>query len=283
MPYPIISHIFWNPKTELFHFPNIGLSLYWYGLLWAIGLILSRQVGLYIFLRDKRYTEDLPRLFFYIVVPAVLGARLGHFLFYDIDIFLTDPLEIITPPFSGMASHGGVAGIIIGVLAFCRIHHWNYLWVIDRLAIVALIPGVTIRLGNLINSEIIGKPADLPWSFIFARVDLVPRHPAQLYEAICYLILFFVFFWLWKNHSQKFGNGFFLGGILTSLWIARLAIEFVKENQVPFEKQLPLNMGQLLSVPFILLGLALIYYSFRKGPDPYHSIISNQVPANYLS
>ncbi|WP_137404565.1 prolipoprotein diacylglyceryl transferase [Echinicola rosea] len=283
MPFHVHAHIFWNPDTILFHLPNIGVSLYWYGFLWALGLILSRQIGKFIFLRDKRYMESLPTLFFYIVIPAVLGARLGHFLFYDPAIFLSSPLKIITPPFSGMASHGGVAGIIIGVLAFCRIHRWNYLWVMDRLAIVALIPGVTIRLGNLVNSEIIGKPADLPWSFIFAQVDFIPRHPAQLYEAIAYSTLFFVFFWLWKTQSKKLGNGFFLGGILATLWSVRFAIEFVKENQVPFEEQLPLNMGQLLSIPFALLGLWLIHYSFRKGPDPYHSLIPSRAPANYLS
>ena len=267
-----VFHIFWNPNPELFQITSLNISLHWYGVMWALGLFLSREVGLYIFTKDRRYMEHLPTLFFYIVIPGILGARIGHFLFYSPEILFTNPLALFTPPFAGMASHGGVAGILLGVWIFCRKHHWNYLWIIDRLSIVALLPGVTIRVGNLINSEMIGIPVDLPWSFIFVKVDYVPRHPAQLYEAVAYLLLFLIFFYVWKRYSTLLGNGFFIGAILITMWTCRFFIEFVKMDQVNMERDYPINLGQVLSIPFIITGLIILYFSFKKGPDPYYFI-----------
>jgi prolipoprotein diacylglyceryltransferase len=153
---------------------------------------------------------------------------------------------------------------LIGVYIFARRRKYSYLWIIDRLAIVAPIPGATIRLGNLMNSEIIGLPTDVPWAFIFRRVDSIPRHPTQLYEAVFCMLLFALLFFVWKRYSCKTGNGFILGLLLVVLWSFRFISEMFKENQVSFENDLPLNMGQLLSIFFIMLGVLLIIVSLGK-------------------
>jgi phosphatidylglycerol:prolipoprotein diacylglycerol transferase len=199
----------------------------------------------------------------YILISTVLGARLGHFLFYEPSRFLTDPLDILMPPYSGLASHGAAIGILIGLWLFCRKLKYNYLWMVDRLVIVVCITGACIRLGNLINSEMIGLPTDLPWGFIFTRIDNVPRHPAQLYEALYCIALFFVLFYLWKNRAARLGNGFIFGLFLIVLWTLRFIDEFFKVNQVAFEDDQRLNMGQVLSIPFILVGIFLLFWSSK--------------------
>lgn len=258
-----LNYILWDVSPEIVRIPGVG-AIRWYGAMWALGLILSRQVGLYIFHRENRYTEHLHILFLYIVIPAVVGARLGHFLFYDPVMFIERPLDVLLPPYEGLASHGGALGILIGVYVFARRKKYNYLWIMDRLAIVACIPGATIRLGNLINSEIIGLPTNVPWAFIFTRVDQQPRHPAQLYEAIFCLLLFALLFYVWKKYSVKTGNGFILGLLMVILWSFRFVAEMFKENQASFENALPLNMGQLLSTLFIALGVILIMVSLWR-------------------
>jgi prolipoprotein diacylglyceryl transferase len=226
--------------------------------MWALGLIISRQVGLYIFLKEGRYTVNLPNLFLMIVVPAIVGARLGHFLFYDLHALISDPLVMVKPPFHGLSSHGGVFGILIGVYIWCRRNHAEYLFVIDRLALVAISAGACIRFGNLMNSEIVGVPTDKPWAFIFARVDQLPRHPAQLYESVFYTVFFLFMLYVWHTHAHHLRSGVLLGMILAILWTFRFVVESVKENQSAFERDLSLNMGQILSVPYIIIGVALI-------------------------
>jgi prolipoprotein diacylglyceryl transferase len=264
----IITYIIWDVSPEIVRIADV-VSIRWYGVMWALGLILSRQVGIYIFHREDKCTEHLHELFFYIVIPAIIGARLGHFVFYDPVVLIQNPLEVILPPYEGLASHGGALGILIGVYIFARRKKYNYLWVIDRLAIVAPIPGATIRFGNLMNSEIVGLPTDVPWAFIFRRLDNVPRHPAQLYEAVFCLLLFGLLFWVWRKYSHKTGDGFILGLLMVVLWSFRFISEMFKENQVSFENDLPLNMGQFLSIFFIALGVVLIILSLRKlQPSP---------------
>jgi phosphatidylglycerol---prolipoprotein diacylglyceryl transferase len=200
----------------------------------------------------------------YILISTVLGARLGHFLFYEPSRFLTDPLDILMPPYSGLASHGAAIGILIGLWLFCRKLKYNYLWMVDRLVIVVCITGACIRLGNLINSEMIGLPTDVPWAFIFTRFDNIPRHPAQLYEALYCIALFFVLFYLWKTRAARLGNGFIFGLFLIVLWTLRFIDEFFKVNQVEFEDHQLLNMGQVLSIPFILVGIFLLFWSSKQ-------------------
>lgn len=254
--------IYWNVSPVLFHVPGTSVLLTWYGVMWALGLVLSRQVGLYMFLREDRYTANLPNLFLMIVLPAMVGARLGHFLFYDVQALLQDPLVVVKPPFHGLSSHGGVFGILVGVYIWCRRNHAEYLFVIERLALVAISAGACIRFGNLMNSEIVGVPADVPWAFVFVRVDQLPRHPAQLYECIFYTAFFLFMLYVWHRHAHRLRSGTLLGMILTVLWIFRFGVESLKENQSTFENDLPLNMGQLLSIPYIIVGVALLL--FRK-------------------
>lgn len=254
----IDGFIYWNVSPVMFHIPGTSVSLTWYGSMWALGLVISRQVGLYIFLKENRYTVNLPNLFLMIVVPAIVGARLGHFLFYDLHVLLRDPLVLVKPPFHGLSSHGGVFGILVGVYIWCRRNHAEYLFVIDRLALVAISAGACIRLGNLMNSEIVGIPTHVPWAFIFPRVDQVPRHPAQLYECVFYTLFFLFMLYVWYRYAHPLPSGVLLGIILTVLWIFRFVVESLKENQSAFENELSLNMGQILSIPYIIIGVALI-------------------------
>ena len=260
--------IYWNVSPIMFRIPGTSVLLTWYGAMWALGLIISRQVGLYIFLKEDRYTVNLPTLFLMIVIPAIVGARLGHFLFYDLHTLIRDPLAVVKPPFHGLSSHGGVFGILVGVYIWCRRNHAEYLFVIDRLALVAISAGACIRFGNLMNSEIVGVPTDVPWAFIFARVDPIPRHPAQLYECIFYAVFFLFMLYVWYIHAHRVHSGVMLGMILTVLWTFRFVVESLKENQSTFEDNLSLNMGQILSIPYIIVGVALILVrKSRSGID----------------
>ena len=267
MMHTLLSYIVWAVDPELFKLPWVDWPIRWYGLMWAVGLILSQQVMYYIFKHEEKPSQHVDSLTVYIIVAALLGARFGHFLFYDPGVFLSDPLSIILPPYAGLASHGGAIGILIGLWFFCRKLKYNYLWMVDRLVIVVCITGAFIRFGNLMNSEILGKPTDVPWAFIFTHVDDMPRHPAQLYEAIYCLLLFALLFYIWKVKRHLVNNGFIFGVFLVVLWSLRFIDEFFKINQEAFEDNLALNMGQILSIPFVIVGLVLLIRAIKKQPS----------------
>ncbi|MDQ6762180.1 MAG: prolipoprotein diacylglyceryl transferase, partial [Bacteroidota bacterium] len=166
--------------------------------------------------------------------------------------------------YEGLASHGGAIGILIAVALYCRKYKQSFLWVIDRLVIVVALAGFCIRVGNFFNSEIIGKPTNLAWGIIFERVDLIPRHPAQLYEAFSYLFIFGLLWFIYKKKGLLLPKGFLFGLFLVLVFVARFIIEFAKENQEPFEATLPLNLGQILSIPFMLVGLYFIFTREKK-------------------
>lgn len=263
----LISFITWNLDPDILKIPGTDWPVRWYGLMWAVGLIISQQVMYYIFKDEDKPVKDVDTLTLYILIATLLGARLGHFLFYDPSVFITDPLEIILPPYSGLASHGAAAGILIGLYFFCRKMNYNYLWMVDRLVIVVCITGGFIRLGNFLNSEILGKPTDVPWAVIFEQVDNIPRHPAQLYEAIYCFMLFALLFYIWKQKRNTVGNGFIFGVFLVVLWSLRFVDEFFKEVQEPFEQDLSLNMGQILSIPLVLAGIIILIRTRRKRSE----------------
>jgi prolipoprotein diacylglyceryl transferase len=181
-------------------------------------------------------------------------------------------LDILKVYEGGLASHGGAIGIITGMLLYSRKTKENWLWIFDRLVIVVPLAGAFIRLGNLMNSEIIGKPTNVPWAFVFTNVDNIPRHPAQLYEALFCIFLVFILYWLWKNKRDQFGPGFMFGFFCLVLWGERFLDEFLKENQEAFEQGLALNMGQILSIPFMLVGIFMMWRSrklfLKDGPYP---------------
>lgn len=267
MPHPL--SILWNPSDTALSFGPF--TIHWYSLCWLIGLALAYLIVQRLY-REQKVKEGLfDPLFVYCFIGILVGARLGHCLFYQPDIFLSSwhhfveifiPIEFLSDGswhftgYRGLASHGGTLGLMIALWTYVRKTGMNLWQVLDNIAIATPVTACFIRLGNLMNSEIIGKVTDVPWAFVFERVDAMPRHPGQLYEAIAYAILFFIGWRLYRRMPQRVGTGYFFGLCLAYIFTARFFIEFTKEVQEAFEASLPLDMGQLLSLPFIVLGAA---------------------------
>ena len=266
----ILFYIIWQPDPRVFPFLEIPR---WYGVLFATGLFLGFQVMLYIYKKEERPAKEVDTLAAYLILAILIGARLGHILFYEPGYYLQHPIEILPVQFdpefhfvglAGLASHGGVIGVLLALFLYSKKKNVSYLWILDRIAIVGALAGCFIRLGNLMNSEIIGIPATIPWAFVFSHVDEVPRHPAQLYEAIYCLLLFFFLFYLWETKRQTLPEGFLTGLFLIILFSLRFADEFFKIDQVAFENNLPINMGQILSIPFIIIGVLLLVKTWPR-------------------
>lgn len=266
--------IVWDVNPEAFRIPFIDWPVRWYGIFFVIGLLVSQYILFYIFEKDGKTRQNVEDLTIYVVLGTIIGARLGHVFFYDFSYYMSHPLEIVQIWKGGLASHGGAIGIIIATYLYCRKYKFKFLWVFDRLVIVACFTGACIRFGNLMNSEIIGKITDLPWGVKFVQayppeLALDFRHPAQVYEALYFLVLMVLLFYLWKNKRQKLNDGFLFGLFLVILFTLRFLDEFVKINQEGWEDKLPINMGQILSIPFVLAGIYLIYHAKTKPhPNP---------------
>ena len=262
-----LTYISWNPNIAI----DLGFfQLRWYSFFWLIGLVLAYFIVKKLY-KDKGIKDELfDPLFIYCFLGILIGARLGHCLFYEPGYFLssgTHIIEMFLPihkmndgswvftGYEGLASHGGTLGLMIALFIYCRRTKIGLWTVLDFIAIATPITACCIRLGNLMNSEIIGKVTDVPWAFIFKQVDDMPRHPGQLYEAIVYLIFFFVGWAFYRKWPKKTGTGFFFGLCLTLIFTARFFIEFTKVNQVDFEEGMFFDMGQLLSIPFIIIGI----------------------------
>ncbi len=259
-----LSYIIWDVNPDMFVIPYIDHPVRWYGLSWALGFILSNLIMNFIYKKEGRSITEIDTLTMYLVISTIIGARLGHCLFYDPVYYLHNPLRLLAVWEGGLASHGGGIGIFIATYLFARKTNVAYLWILDRLTIVTALTGCCIRLGNLMNSEMVGLPTDLPWAFVFTAVDDLPRHPAQLYEAIYCLILFVVLFWVWNNYRSKIKNGFLFSWFLIILFTLRFIDEFFKINQEAFEDDMILNMGQILSIPFVLAGIIILVWNSRK-------------------
>lgn len=267
--YNMLSYILWNPPVEAFHLGSFAVR--WYSLCWCIGLVAVYLLEHKLYREQKIAEEKFEPLFLYCFLGILIGARLGHCVFYAPEVYLTSLkgwLTMLLPVhfapgswqwhftgYEGLASHGGTLGLMLALYLFVRHTGLNLMRVLDNIAIVTPICAAAIRLGNLMNSEIIGRPADLPWAFVFERVDALPRHPGQLYEALAYIVFFVVGWILYRRRPERVGTGFFFGLCILLIFSARILIEYTKENQVAFESGMPFNMGQLLSVPFVLLGL----------------------------
>lgn len=277
----IFNFIHWNP--DLIAFSAGPIAVRWYSLCWLIGLALA-----YLIVRKLFYDQDIAirtqrvngkkeeinlfdPLFVYCFVGILAGSRLGHCLFYQPDYFLSSGKHIVEmflpihfladgswkfTGYEGLASHGGTIGLMIALWIYVRWSKINIWTVLDNIAIATPTTACFIRLGNLMNSEIIGKATDVPWAFIFERVDMIPRHPGQLYEAIAYALFFFVGWFFYIRYPKRVGTGFFFGLCLTLIFTFRFFIEYTKDIQEAFEADMLFNMGQLLSVPFIVLGIA---------------------------
>jgi prolipoprotein diacylglyceryl transferase len=270
----ILNYFHWNPDPEIINI--FGISIRYYGLLFVSGLILCIYILRWIYKRENIPSENLEKLTIYGMIGILAGARLGHCLFYEPSYYLSHPLEIILPitflpdggvkfiGYQGLASHGGALGLLIALYLYSRKTKHSMIDTIDLIAVVAALGSGFIRLANFMNSEIIGMPTTKPWGIIFERVDNIPRHPTQLYEAISYFLIFAILILLYKTQREKLKNGFFFGLVLVLIFTARFIIEFVKENQVGFEDGMTFNMGQLLSLPYIFAGIVFIIIGIRK-------------------
>ncbi len=278
----------WNVDPEIFTIMD-AFPLRYYGLCWVLGLAIGYMIVKWIYKKENIPFENLEQLSMYIFIGAFFGARLGHCFFYEPSYYFQNPLEILLPiksvggsfefiGFQGLASHGGVIGVIIGIVAYARKTRTSLLWIMDRVAIGAAVTAAFIRIGNLMNSEVYGKPTNGNWGVIFERDDLLPRHPTQVYEAVSYLLIFAVLIFIYRSKKIEKQNGLMVGILLIMLFTARFTIEFFKENQVAFEDSMTINMGQLLSIPFILMGFAMIYYRKSKWVKTMQNNTSHEKP-----
>ncbi len=271
----MISYILWDVNPEIFTIPEIfgygPFPVRWYGLLFAGGFLIGQQIMVHIFKKERKPLEDIDALTLYMVISTVLGARIGHFLFYEPETLFTRPLDVIIPPYSGLASHGAVIGIIIGLYLYARSRKTTgqtFAWVADRIVILVALAGSFIRFGNFMNSEIVGTPTDMPWGVIFKQnleFQQIPRHPSQLYESISCMILFVLLFWLWNKFKENTPRGLLVGIFFVWVFTLRFLYEFIKENQESFEANYALNMGQILSIPVVLLGIYFILQSRKRA------------------
>ena len=260
----------WSVNPELL---SLGpISLRWYSLLFVSGFILGWFIFKWFFKREDLPVTLLDPLLYTLLIGTIVGARLGHCLFYQPDYYLGSWegfWEIFMPWKGGLASHGGTIALIIAMIWFAkrygRKYDFDFLWIMDHLAIAVCFAATLIRLGNLFNSEIYGDVTTLPWGFVFElRGETMPKHPTQLYEALSYLILGIVLVLVYKYRLNKVYKGFFIGTFFIGCFGMRFLIEFIKEPQVMFEQSMALNMGQWLSLPFVVLGIAMLVYSYVK-------------------
>ncbi len=263
--------IVWDFDPVIF---SIGdFEIRYYSIMWAAALLVGAWLFTYFCKHERLSTSLADSAFIYIALGTMIGARLGHCLFYEPDYYLAKPWAIITELRNGgLASHGATIGIITAILLWCRKYKMPRVWMLDRLAIIAPLSGAIIRFGNLFNSEIIGNATDMPWGFKFVRLypagtpieQMQACHPTQLYEALCYLVTFAILFILYRYSRTQYRRGVLFGLAMIGIFFTRFIIEFIKVNQVDFESGMTFNMGQWLSVPFILLGIGFIWHGLSR-------------------
>ena len=269
----MLDFITWTANPNLF---DGFVTIRWYGLMFVIGFWIGYRI-MYSFFKHEGAPEAwLDTLLIYVVVATIVGARLGHVFFYQWDYYSANPMEILKIWHGGLASHGGTIGIIIAIIIFSRlVSKRSPLWTFDRLVIPIALVGALIRMGNLFNHEIYGHATNLPWGFRFIEnidqwmagaqpIFSAPSHPTQIYEALAYLALFGLLMWMYWKKNAEARPGLIFGVFLTWLFSARFVIEYVKNDQVEFEKDMILNMGQQLSIPFIIAGIILIIYAMSR-------------------
>jgi len=263
---PVLNYIHWNLNPEIL--PGI-LPIRWYGLLFMLGFVFGYYIIQRMYRREGKDVAALDQLSLYVGLGTILGARLGHCLFYEPDFYLSHPLQILYIWQGGLASHGAVIGILLSIYLYGRRFPQTDFWFIaDRLVTPVALAGSLIRLGNLANSEIYGLPATVPWAFIFVRVgDGIPRHPTQLYEALYYLICFVLLYNIYYKTNKSSAKGYLLGLFMCLIFGYRFIVEFWKENQVEMENGLAFNLGQLLSIPVVAVGVWLMLRSRNVAAD----------------
>ncbi len=284
----MLTYITWSARPDLFILG--GWEVRWYGLFFAIGFYLGLLMMTKMFANEKVKESWADSLFIYVIVATVIGARLGHVFFYAWDYYSQHLLEIFKIWEGGLASHGGSIGILFAIWIYSRnVTKRNMLWTLDRLAVPVALVAAFIRSGNLMNHEIYGHPTDLPWGFRFIEnvrswqhgadpIFSLPSHPTQIYEALCYLAIFVLLYLLyWKSKKAKTQEGLLTGIFFFGVFFARFLIEFVKEDQETFEAGWVLNMGQWLSIPFIIGGAILIIRALKRPPVVYE-VVEPEIP-----
>ncbi len=273
----MIGYINWNTDPEIINLFGV-ISLRYYSVLFVTGMVFGYLIVKQLYRKENIPIENLDKLTIYIFAGTILGARLGHCLFYEPAYYFRHLHEIFLPfrwssvdgfqltGYQGLASHGGAIGVLIAIFVYCRKNHFDFLWVLDKIAIAAPVTFMFIRFGNFMNSEIIGKPTNSDFGVVFLKIDLLPRHPTQLYEAFAYLLIFLFLIAMYQKLKETRRDGFIFGLLLIFSSFARFLIEFFKINQVDFENGMFLNMGQLLSIPFIMTGIGLIIW--KRTPNP---------------
>ena len=257
-----ISYIYWDIDPVMISWGPVTIR--WYGLFFALAFLCGYGIMNRIFENEKKALHDLDKLFYFMMVGTLIGARLGHCFFYDPVYYLNNPLEILKIWKGGLASHGGVAGILTALFFYARQRpDQNYLWVLDRISIPAMLGGCLIRVGNLFNSEIVGVPTTAPWAVIFQRFDEMPRHPVQLYESMVYGTIFLFLFYLYGKETIRNKSGWITGCLLVCAFSARFFLEFLKTRQAAYGGEMALSTGQLLSIPMVMAGFLLL--SKTKG------------------
>ncbi|MDE6497336.1 MAG: prolipoprotein diacylglyceryl transferase [Muribaculaceae bacterium] len=265
----MLNYIVWDASPEIITWP---ITVRWYGLMFAIGFWIGFNVVARMFRHEGAPEKWMSSLLIYVAVATVVGARLGHVFFYQWDYYSQHPLKILATWEGGLASHGGAIGIIVAVLLYSRfVTHRSALWTFDRLTVAIPLVGGLIRIGNLMNSEIFGHATTLPWGFMFPRSEEwhvfyegVACHPTQIYEAFTYFAIFGLMMWMyWKRNAGE-RPGLLFGTFLVGVFGSRFFVEFIKNPQVSFETSMTLNMGQCLSIPFVLLGVWLIVRAMRR-------------------
>ena len=267
--------IVWDPSVSLFSI--FGFGIRYYSLCWVIGLLGAYLIVQKLYKKGGVSEELFDPLFMYCFIGILVGARLGHCLFYQPDYYLAHPIEMLLPirntpdgwifsGYEGLASHGGVIGVITALILYTRKTKLTMVWTLDNIAVAAPFFSAMVRIGNFMNSEIIGTETDLPWGVIFVQAgETVPHHPAQLYEAIAYLVIFLFGLLLYKKYNAKIGTGLFMGYCLFTIFTFRFFVEFIKENQVAFEDGMTLIMGQWLSIPLIITGAYFMIKGIKKS------------------
>jgi prolipoprotein diacylglyceryl transferase len=256
-----MEHFVWNIDPTLLHLGP--LQLRWYGLLFVGSFFLGAMILNWIYKREGKDPEVVETLLIYLMVGAVIGSRLVHCFFYEPDFYLSNPLEILYVWKGGLASHGGLLGVFISMYVFSRVHKESYMWIVSRVAIPGALTAAFVRFGNFFNSEILGKPSDAPWAIVFERIDLIPRHPVQLYEAFAYLTILALLVLLYRKVTPAFATKILPGVFLVLLFTARFFIEYAKTRQAAYITELPFSTGQMLSVPYIIIGILWIIWAIN--------------------
>ena len=272
---PIECAIVWDPSIGPFSI--FGFDIRYYSLCWVIGLLGAYLIVQKLYRKSGTSEELFDPLFMYCFIGILVGSRLGHCLFYQPDYYLAHPIEMLLPirhtvdgwrfsGYEGLASHGGVIGVITALILYTRKTKLTMLWTLDNIAVAAPFFSAMVRIGNFMNSEIIGTETNLPWGVVFVQAgETVPHHPAQLYEALAYMVIFLFGLLLYKKYNARTGTGFFMGYCLFTIFTFRFFVEFIKENQVAFEEGMTLIMGQWLSIPLIITGAYFMIKGIKKS------------------